>query len=184
MTEMHTLTYLASSAEAGASAGFLESLGIDVTLLVLQAIAFLILVWALGKYVYPIFLRIIDEREKKIAEGLQAAHEAEAKAANAQEDIEKQLAEARKQARDIVATAKDEATAMLVKAEEKAKQNADHLLEAARDEITKETIAAKKALHNETIELVAMATEKVVGASHNAKADTSLIKKALEEASK
>lgn len=181
MTEVYQLTYLASSAE---SAGFFESLGIDWVLLGLQAAAFLILVWALGKYVYPIFLRIIDEREAKISEGLEAAREAADNAASTQAKIDKQLAKARREARDIVATAKDEATAMLAKADEKAKANAEHLLEAARDEISKETIAAKKALHNETIELVALATEKVVGAHHDTKADTALIKRSLEEAQK
>lgn len=185
MTGVSLLNYLASAAEnPEASAGFLESLGIDWTLLVLQAIAFLILVWALGKFVYPIFLRVIDEREGKIAESLEAAREAEKNASSSQEKIDQQLSEARREARDIIATAKDEATAMLAKADEKAKSNAEHFIATARDEVKKETIAAKKALHNETIELVALATEKVISSSHSAKADTALIKKSLEEAKK
>lgn len=173
-----------STAEATASKGFFESLGIDWTLLVLQAIAFLILVWAMAKFVYPIFLRIIDEREARIADSLKAAREAENNASSAQEKIDKQLSTARREARDIVSTAKEEASAMLAKAEEKSKANAEHVLQAARDEIGKEVINAKKQLHNETIELVALATEKVVKGSHAAKADAKLIKSSLEEAKK
>lgn len=174
------LTYFAATADQG----FFEQLGIDWTLLVLQGLAFLVLVLVLGKFVYPVFMRIIDERETRIEDSLKAAREAADQASSMQGQIDKQLAKARREAKDIVATAKDEATAILARADEKSKANAEHLLESARDEIQKETIAAKKALHNETIELVALATEKVVGASHDAKSDTALIKRSLEEAKK
>ncbi len=174
------LTYFAA-AEA-TDKGFFEQLGIDWTLLILQALAFLVLVLVLGKFVYPVFMRIIDEREGRIEESLKAAREAADHASSVQDEIDKKLATARKEARDIVATAKDEANSMIAKADEKAKANADHLLEAARDEIAKETNAAKKALHNETIELVALATEKVIAGSVDAKTDKAVIKRALEEA--
>lgn len=179
MTGEYYLTTLASTAST--DAGFFEQLGIDWTLLVLQGLAFLVLVVLLGKFVYPIFLRIIDEREGRIEESLKAAQEAADHASNVQDDIDKQLAVARREAKDIVATAKDEANSMLAKADEKAKANADHLLEVARDEIAKETTAAKKALHNETLDLIVLATEKVVGKSLDTKADKAIIKKALEE---
>jgi len=160
------------------------SLGIDWKLLVLQIVAFLILVWLLNRYVYPVFLRIVDERQSKIDESLKAARAAEKSAESAQDKIDEQLDQARLQAKDIVTTAKDEASAMLSKADEKSKANAEHMLETARDEIGKEVIAAKKALHNETIELVAQATEKVIGKTHTAKADASVISDALKKAEK
>lgn len=179
---MTGVNYLTNFAAAEASQkGFFEQLGIDWTLLVLQVLAFLVLVVVLGKFVYPIFMRIIDEREGRIEESLKAAREAADHASTVQEDIDKKLATARREAKDIVATAKDEANSMLAKADEKAKANADHLLEAARDEIAKETMAAKKALQNETLDLIVLATEKVVGKSIDAKADKTIIKKALEE---
>ena len=160
----------------------MTALGIDWTMLIFQIIAFLVLVALLGKFVYPVFMKIVDERQEKIDNSLKAAQEAQDSAASAQEKIDKQLAKARAEARDIVATAKDEATAMIETANEKSKANAEHLLETARDEIEKETIAAKKALHNETIELVALATGKVIGVTHAAKADKAVIQQALKEA--
>ena len=160
----------------------LTSLGIDWTLLGMQLIAFLILVWALSKWVYPVFMRIIDERQSKIDESLKAARSAEDNAAAAQSKIDKMLSEARKEAKDIVVTAKDEATAMLAKADEKSKAHAEHLVASAQDDIAKEVLAAKKQLHNETLELVAAATEKVIGKAHTAKADKAVIASALKEA--
>lgn len=173
------LTQFAAS-ESGDTDLF-ATLGIDWMMLGLQLVAFLVLVAVLGKFVYPVFMRIIDEREARINESLKSAREAADRASSVQEEIDEKLATARKEAKSIVATAKDEANSMLTKADEKAKAGADHLLESARDEITKEITAAKKALHNETIELVALATEKVVGSSLDAKTDKAVIKKALEE---
>lgn len=178
------LTQFASEqlSEHGEKTGILESLGIDWKLLVLQLIAFLLLVWLLNKFVYPVLTRIVDERQSKIDESLKAAQQAEKHAASAQDTISEKLDEARKEARDIVSTAKDEAAGMLAKADEKSNANADRMLEQARSEIGKEVIAAKKALHNETIDLVADATEKVVAGTIDSKADKKLISKAIEEA--
>ena len=61
------LTVLAATAEASADEGILAALGIDWMLLAIQLVAFLVLVWILRKFVYPVFIRIIDEREEKIA---------------------------------------------------------------------------------------------------------------------
>lgn len=157
------------------------TLGIDWMMLGLQLVAFLVLVAVLGKFVYPVFMRIIDEREARINESLASAREAADRASNVQQEIDEKLATARKEAKSIVATAKDEATSMLAKADEKAKSSAEHMLETARDEIAKEVSSAKKALYNETIDLVALATEKVIGSKLDAKTDKAVIKKALEE---
>lgn len=177
-----TLTTFASAESHEGKTDILTGLGIDWTLMAMQGIAFLILVWALGKFVYPVFMRIIDERQTKIDESLEAAREAEKSANSAQENIDKQLAQARKEAKDIVATAKDEATAMLAKADAKAKTQAEHLVTAAQDEIDKQVLQAKKALHNETLELVAEATEKVIGKQYAPKTDKAVIADALKGA--
>lgn len=160
----------------------LTSIGIDWTLMAMQLVAFLLLVWALGKFVYPVFMRIIDERQAKIDESLEAAQAAENNASSAQAEIDKKLNKARKEAKEIVATAKDEATALLTKADERSKARTEHMIAAAHDEIAKEVLAAKKTLHNETIELVASATEKVIGKVYTAKADKAVITDALKEA--
>lgn len=177
-----TLITSFAATESAESVGILEGLGIDWQLLVFQAVAFLILVWALGKWVYPIFMRIIDERQAKIDESVAAAVRAEDNANEAQAKIDKQLATARREAREIVATAKDEANSMLARADEKAKSQADNTLASARDEIAKEVIAAKKSLERDTIDLVARATEAVIGKTHTSKADKSVITDALKEA--
>lgn len=176
------LTQFAETTTSTDGGNVFSALGIDWQMLLFQAIGFTILVILMAKFVYPILIKTVDERQKKIDEGLQAARDAQDHAASAQEEIDKQLAIARREAKDIVATAKEEATSMLAAADEKAKVHSERTVASARDEIAKEIVAAKKALEGETIDLVARATEKVVGKTYTAKDDETVISTALKEA--
>lgn len=158
-----------------------SALGINWQLLIFQIVAFLLLVWLLGKFVYPWLMKQVDERQQKIDDSVKAADEAKAKAASAEEDIAKLLTEARSEASDIVATAKEEATAAIEAAEEKAKTRAEAVVAAAHEQVSKDVVAAKKALRDETIELVALATEKVVAGAVDSKVDGKVIAAALKE---
>ncbi|MGB4966994.1 MAG: F0F1 ATP synthase subunit B [Candidatus Saccharimonadales bacterium] len=179
MTQL--FTQFASEAAAKEATSPIDALGIDVKLLVFQIIAFTILVVLLSKFVFPVLMKAVDDRQKAIDESLHAAHAAEKNAAAAEAKIDEMLKTARGEASDIVTTAKDEATAMVAKAEEKSRSQAEHIVAEARESIGKEVVAAKKALHNETIELVAQATEKVVGKTVDAKVDKTLIGDTLKE---
>jgi F-type H+-transporting ATPase subunit b len=173
--------YQQLAATEAAKTDTFATLGIDWTLLLFQIVAFAILVWALGKWVYPIFIRTIDKRQEMIEESTKAAVEAEKNAEKAKADIDKLLTEARTEAKEIVATAKEEATAMVADAEEKSKKQADHIIANAHESLEKEVLAAKKALHNETIELVTLATGKVVGDTLTKSVDKKVIENALKE---
>lgn len=177
---MESLTQFAAT-EAGADKDIFSTLGIHWELLALQVVAFLILVWALSKFVYPWLMKQVDERQAKIEESVKAAEEAEKKAESAQEEVAILLKEARVEAKDIVATAKDEAAAMVAGAEAKAKQRANKIVADAQEQLEKDVIAARKALHNDTIELVALATEKIVGKTVSDSVDKKIIAAAVKE---
>jgi F-type H+-transporting ATPase subunit b len=165
-----------------AQPGFFEALGVDWKLLVLQTIAFLVLLWFLAKFVYPPLTRMLEKREADIEAGVKAAQEAEKKADDAKAEVTKLLKEARREAGDIVSTAKEEATAAVENAGMKAKTRAEQIVASAHDQIEKDVAAAKRALHNETLSLVADATEKVVGKTVTAKVDETVIASAVKEA--
>lgn len=175
----HTLFTQFATAEHGTSP--IEALGIDAKLLAFQIIAFLILLWLLNKFVFPVLMKAVDDRQKAIDESISAAAEAEKNAANAEAKIDAMLNQARKEAGDIVSLAKEEAGTIVAKSEEKSKAQAERIVAAAHESLNKEVIAAKKALHNETIELVAQATEKVVGKTVDAKLDKSIIEASLKD---
>lgn len=176
---IHTLfTQFAAASE---STSPIQALGIDVKLLIFQIIAFTILVMLLNKYVFPVLMKAVDARQKTIDDSLQSARDAEEQAAKAAAKIDAMLKKARSEATDIVTTAKDEAGALVTKAEERSRTQAQRIVDDAQATIAKEVIAARKALHNETIELVAQATEKVVGKTVTKSVDEALIDQSLKE---
>ncbi len=177
---MEILRQFASTETTAASSDIFSALGINWMTLIFQIVAFLILVFLLGKFVYPWLMKSVDERQEKIAAASKAASEAQAAAEDAEARVETLLKKARVEAADIVATAKLESAKSLADSEEKAKKRAEQIAADAQEEIKKEVIAAKNALHNETIELIALATEKVVGKTVSAKIDESLINDALK----
>ena len=177
------LTQFASeAASAEHSEDLLTSLGIDWTLLIVQLVAFLILVWLLGKFVYPVLIKTLDAREAKIEEAGKAAEAAEKKAEAAESKIEETLKKARTEAADIVATAKSEATQMIEKAESQAKSRSERIVTEAQEDIQKEVLAARKALEKDTVHLVKKAASLAVAGIADSKLDDGLIKKSVEEA--
>lgn len=175
------VTSLTQFASGSAPSGdLLGALGIDVGMLVFQAIAFVILVFVMGKWVYPIFVKIVDERQEKIEASVKAADEAQKQADEAKTAVGDLMAEARKEAAEIVATAKREAEMTLETADSKAKTQAEQIVADAKSQIEKDVIAAKKALHNETLALVAEATEAVIGKVVTPKIDEAVVAAAIK----
>lgn len=175
----HPLIQFAAT-EAAEKKDIFSSLGIDWMLLLFQLISFLILVALLKKFVYPFLVKAVDERQEKVEASLKASQEAEAKAAATQEEIEKLLGKARKEASEIIETAKTEAASQIKSAEDKAKNRAQRITDQAHEQIEQDVAAARKVLRQDTVELVALATEKVV----RHKVDTSTDKKIIETAVK
>jgi F-type H+-transporting ATPase subunit b len=176
------LQQFATAAAHAPKESILDGLGINFTLLILQAIAFLLMVFILAKWVYPVFLRIIDERQEKFDESTKAAEKAQKAAEKAEANVSNELAKARKEAADIVATAKTEATQMVEKADKNAKARAERIVAEAHEEIDKSVIAAKKTLERETLQLVKKAAGLAVAGVADSKLDEKLIKKSIEEA--
>lgn len=178
MNQLVTLA-AAQAHETAEKSDIFSSLGIDWTLLVIQIIAFLILVAILAKFVYPVLVRAIDKREADIEASARAAEQARADAAASEERVEKLLETARKDAAAVVETAHKEAAAMIAEAEEKAAKKSDHMIKQAEARLQTDIAEARQALKTETAELVALATSKIVREKVDAKKDAGLIRSAL-----
>ena len=176
--------FLFASTESAAesSPGLLQALGIDWKLFVVQGIAFLILVGVLGKFVYPALIKAIDSRREAIEAGLKEAKESQEALEKAEAKVAELLAEARKEADDILARTQKQAAEVVADAEGKAKTRAEQIVTDARAQLDVDVAKARQVLKKDTIELVALATEKVVGEKLNAAKDAELVKKALEKA--
>ncbi len=178
----NNINYFAEAAHASGGKNLFSALGIDWQMLVFQIAAFIVLVILLGKFVFPVMLKAVDERKEKIDESVKAAHEAEKKAETAEAKIEDALKDARKEAADIVATAKAEATQMRDDADKNAKARADRIVAEAHEGIEKQVIAARKTLEKDTLTFVKKAAGLAIENVADDKIDTAVVKKAVEGA--
>lgn len=158
------------------------ALGIDVRSLIFQIINFGILLLLLRYLAYPRIIRILDQRRQRIAEGLATAAEmAKSKEALAKER-EAMLLETRTQADDIVRKAQAQAQAIITEAEEKAATRAAHIQTEAGVELTHQTNQARQQLRQEAMQLVSLATEKIIRQKLDGPSDEALIAHMLAEA--
>lgn len=177
------LTHFAST-ETAAKGDILGTLGIDVQLLIFQTVAFLLLLFVLAKFVFPKLGEMLEKREKLIEDSVQAAKDAEAAANKASDETAKLMKKARKDAEEVVSSAKAEAAAMVETAEKRSRERAEQIVADAESEIKSDIAKARSALKKETIELVAAATEKVVGKSVSSGVDAQIIRSAVNEVEK
>lgn len=177
------VSYFAAT-ETATSGSVLSTLGIDVKLLIFQTIAFLLLLWILAKFVFPKLGEMLEKREKLIEDSVKAAKEAELSAEKSAAETEKLMKSARKNADEIITSAKTEAAGMVEAAEKRSRERAEQIAKDAEAQIQNDVEKAREALKKETIELVAAATEKVVGTAVTATVDEKLIKSAVTEADK
>ena len=70
--------------------------------LIAQALAFASLIWLIAAFIWPPLLNAIEERQKKIAEGLAAADKSQESLAKAEEQVGELLREARGKANQII----------------------------------------------------------------------------------
>ncbi|HEY5805815.1 MAG TPA: F0F1 ATP synthase subunit B [Candidatus Saccharimonadales bacterium] len=183
MQHLFLLASTAPEAEHAAeeSQSLFTALGIDVTLLIEQTIAFLILVFLLAKFVYPALIKVVDGRREQIEAGIKEAKQAEESLAKAEAKVSELLVEARKEADDILARTHQEAANVVADAESKAKTRAEQIVADARQQLELDVAKAREALKKDTVELVALATERVVGEKLDAQKDAELVKKSLAE---
>src|SRR5579863_2319766 len=83
--------------------------GIDWRLLIIQAINFVLLLAVLSYFLYKPVLRIIDERQRKVAEGVRTAEEASQKLKEAKSESEGIVGNAAREAEALVASARERA---------------------------------------------------------------------------
>lgn len=159
--------------------GIFASLGIDLKALILQLIAFVILVFILAKFIYPQINAMLDRRDKAISDAVKSAKESQERAAKSEKETAAVLKNARVESEEIIETAKKESADMMATAEFDAKKKADGIVRSAQEDIEKEIQSARKMLRDETLELVADATEKVASVKLG-KDDDKLVTKTLK----
>ncbi|MFZ2989180.1 F0F1 ATP synthase subunit B [Ideonella sp.] len=136
--------------------------------LILQAIVFAILVWFTMRYVWPPLTKVLDERAQKIAEGLAAADRAKADLASANKRVEEQLALTRDETSKRLADADKRAQAIVEDARQRANDDGQKIIAAAKAEAEQQVVRAREALREEVAALAVKGAEAILRREVNA----------------
>ena len=108
---LDSITLLAAATtEATADIGLVGQFGIDWKLILAQAINFIIVAFLLWRFAYKPVVVTLDERQRKIAEGLQFAEESKVQLAETEKRQAEVLREANAKAQEIFHEARESAS--------------------------------------------------------------------------
>jgi F-type H+-transporting ATPase subunit b len=133
------------------------------------------------KYVWPPVTAALEERSKKIADGLEAANRASRDLELAQEQATKTLRESKEQAAEIIEQANKRANQIIDEAKEQALSDGKRLRDAAQAEIEQDVVRAKEALRSQVSTLALAGAEKILGASVDEKAHSEIVEQLAKE---
>lgn len=160
----------------------LADLGINGWQLVIQLIAFVVFIALLWKFAVGPITNVLDQRQNKIRESMEAAERMQAELKDTQARNEQVLQEARREAQDIVSTARANGDQMIARAREEAAAQADEYLERARGTLRQETEQARQQLRNDVADLAVMAAGRIVKKELDPASQARLIEETLAEA--
>ena len=149
--------------------------------LIAQMIVFLILIWFTMKFIWPVLMQAMDERAKRISEGLSAAEKARKDLADADARVAEEIKKARAEATVIIDKAHQQANQII----EKAKQDA--IVEAQRQKATAaadiESLAhrAREELRSQVASLAVSGAEKILKREIDASAHKALLDQLVAE---
>jgi F-type H+-transporting ATPase subunit b len=130
--------------------------------LIIQIIVFLILVGFTMKFVWPPIAAALDERARKIAEGLAAADKAKAELQAADRKVEQELAKTRSDTATLMADAERRAQAIVEEAKGRATEEANKIIAAARADADQQTVKAREALREQVAALAVKGAEQIL----------------------
>jgi F-type H+-transporting ATPase subunit b len=142
-------------------------------------LAFLVVVWVIGKKVLPVLNKVLTERQDQIRGELEAADKAKADAEEADVERRAALEEARAQAREIVSNAATAADQTKLRAESDAQAIHDRIVQAAEAEVVIARQAAVEEVSARVGEIVLAAAERVIGREIQASDHQDLIDEAI-----
>jgi F-type H+-transporting ATPase subunit b len=149
---------------------------INLTLIV-QMLVFIVLIWFTMKFVWPMILGPMEERSKKIAQGLAAADRGEEALAKARSEAEAIVRAARERASQIIDQANHHANELVEQAKGTATSDALRIKAAAEQQTELESSRARESLRREVAQIAVQAASKLLEREIDPKAHADLLSK-------
>jgi F-type H+-transporting ATPase subunit b len=131
-------------------------------------IVFALLVLFTMKFVWPPITTALDERVRKIADGLAAADKAKAELSSANKRVEAELASSRTETAARLADAERRGQTIIEDAKLKAAEEASKIIAAAKAEAEQQTIKARETLREQVAALAVKGAEQILRKEVNA----------------
>jgi F-type H+-transporting ATPase subunit b len=135
----------------------------DLTELIIGAVTFGIIFFALWKVLLPRISKMLEERTDQIEGGLQRAEETQAEADRVLAEYRAQLAEARQEAARLREKAREEGAQIIAEMREQAAAEGRRLVDAAHAQIDADRQQALQSLKSEVGALAVELASRVVG---------------------
>ena len=161
----------------------MDELGLNLAGLITHFISFGLLLGLLVLLFYRPLRRVLDERKRRIEEGLRASEAAQEAAEEASAEARAEVQQGREEAQQLVAQAQEIAQRIEADARSGAQQQADQIVERARAEIAQERDQAVQQLRDEFADLAIAAAERVIGQSLSRDDHQRIISEVLAESS-
>ena len=127
-----------------------------------QAISLFIFVWFCMKFIWPPIINALQEREKRIADGLAAAEAGQNKLVEADQRLSELVDEGKQKANEIIVQAQKRGDEIVEDAKHAARVEGDRLIEAAHAEIERERTQARDQLRSEVAVLALTGAERIL----------------------
>ena len=160
----------------------MSEIGINGWNLIAQIITFIIFVYLFWRYALKPIVTRLDARTERIRSSIQAVEQMRAELNQTEARNEQLLEEARRDAQQIAANAREASEATIARARDEAAKQADEYLTRAQESLRQETNQARQQLRQEVADLAVTAAGKIVRRNLDPQAQSELIRETLNEA--
>lgn len=148
------------------------------------AVSFAIFVFIMVRFILPPFLKILDERQKKIVEDIRGSDEDRKKAAQELAEVKKQALAARHETEKLIQDSRLEADRERRMLIEEARAEVKRLLNQTSRELANERLKAAHAWQKETTGLALQIATKIIQRSLTPQDQARLLEESLAEVEK
>ncbi len=146
-----------------------------------QMLIFAVVVWVTMKFLWPMITDPIEQRQKRIADGLAAADRGQKDLAAAESRVEELVKAARVRAQQIESAAQKQANEMVETAKQTASAEGQRLLGAAQAQVALETQKARDELRKQVAALAVAGAGKLIDKEIDAAKHTELLDKLITQ---
>jgi F-type H+-transporting ATPase subunit b len=161
--------------------GGFAKLGINLPLLISFTVSFVILFALLRLFLYRPVMKMLDERSKRIKEGMERTEATKEEYAHAEEEVKKLISKAREDGQVLVSQAALVGEKLKKEAKEGARKEAQAIVDRTRAELEEERDRITDDLRREFVDISISAAEKVIKETLDKERHRRLIEETLEE---